>query len=112
MDALTLGLFGGVLVLLGIATAIVRYLKRRVDLGLDPAIIETFRLRVWAWWLLFAPLAGSTSGRKALLTDHTLHGDFLLGPPRVHHPDPNAASRPPCTVLGVLHLHAAAIRAS
>ncbi len=59
MDVLTLGLFGGVLVLLGIATAVVRYLKRRTDLGLDPAIIETFRLRVWAWWLLFAPLAGA-----------------------------------------------------
>lgn len=67
MDALTLGLFGGVLVLLGIATAIVRYLKRRVDLGLDPAIIETFRLRVWAWWLLFAPLAGALLA-GALLT--------------------------------------------
>ncbi len=55
----TLGLFGGVLVLLGIASAAVRFLKRRVDLGLDPAIIETLRLRVWAWWLLFAPLAGA-----------------------------------------------------
>ncbi len=59
MDVLTLELFGGVLVLLGIASAVVRFLKRRVDLGLDPAIIETFRLRVWAWWLLFAPLAGA-----------------------------------------------------
>jgi len=59
MDVLTLGFFGGVLVLLGIVTAVVSYLKRRVDLGLDPAIIETFRLRVWAWWLLFAPLAGA-----------------------------------------------------
>ncbi len=59
MDALTLELFGGVLVLLGIASAVVRFLKRRVDLGLDPAIIETFRLRVWAWWLLFAPLVGA-----------------------------------------------------
>ncbi len=59
MDVLTLELFGGVLVLLGIATAGVRFLKRRGDLGLDPAIVETFRLRVWAWWLLFAPLAGA-----------------------------------------------------
>ncbi|MHB8900942.1 MAG: phosphatidate cytidylyltransferase, partial [Thermoguttaceae bacterium] len=59
MDALTLGLFGGVLVLLGIASTAVHFLKRRVDLGLDPAIVETFRLRVWAWWLLFAPLAGA-----------------------------------------------------
>ena len=66
MDVLTLGLFGGVLVLLGIATAVVRYLKRRVDLGLDPAMIETFRLRVWAWWLLFAPLAGALLAGKML----------------------------------------------
>lgn len=66
MDGLTLGLFGGVLVLLGIATAVVHYLKRRVDLGLDPAIVETFRLRVWAWWLLFAPLAGALLVGKLL----------------------------------------------
>lgn len=59
MDVLTLGLFGGVLVLLGIASTAVRFLRRRVDLGLDPAIVETFRLRVWAWWLLFAPLVGA-----------------------------------------------------
>jgi len=66
MDVLTLGLIGGVLVLLGIATAVVRYLKRRTDLGLDPAIVETFRLRVWAWWLLFAPLAGALLAGKML----------------------------------------------
>ncbi len=66
MDVLTLELFGGVLVLLGIASAVVRFLKRRVDLGLDPAIVETFRLRVWAWWLLFAPLAGALLGGPLL----------------------------------------------
>jgi len=66
MDGITLGLFGGVLVLLGITTAVVRFLRRRVDLGLDPAIVETFRLRVWAWWLLFAPLAGALLTGKLL----------------------------------------------
>jgi phosphatidate cytidylyltransferase len=66
MDVETLGLFGSVLVLLGIATAVVHFLKRRVDLGLDPAIIETFRLRVWSWWLLFAPLAGALLVGKPL----------------------------------------------
>ena len=66
MDAKTLGLFGGVLVLLGIATLVVRFLKRRADLGLDPAIVETFRLRVWAWWMLFAPLAGALLAGKML----------------------------------------------
>jgi phosphatidate cytidylyltransferase len=72
MDVLTLGLFGGVLVLLGIASTVVRFLKRRGDLGLDPAIVETFRLRVWAWWLLFTPLAG------ALLAGEMLTFVFFL----------------------------------
>lgn len=57
MDATTLGLVGGVLVLLGAVTAVVQILKRRTDSAIDPAILETFRLRVRAWWLLCAVLA-------------------------------------------------------
>jgi phosphatidate cytidylyltransferase len=62
----TLGLVGGVLVLLGAATAIVQILKRRTDTTIDPAILETFRLRIHAWWLLCAVLAAS------ILIRHTL----------------------------------------
>ena len=59
MDAKTLGLVGGVLVLLGAATAVVRVLRTRVDSGLDPAIIETLRQRVNAWWILLAALSAA-----------------------------------------------------
>lgn len=59
MDARTLGLVCGVLVVLGAASMVVRYLGRRADSGLDPAIVATFRLRVRAWWVLFAVLAGA-----------------------------------------------------
>ena len=58
-DSRTLSLIGVVLVLLGIAWAIVKVLKRRPESGIDPAILETFRLRVRAWWILFAMLAAA-----------------------------------------------------
>ena len=60
MDVTTLGLVGGVLVLLAAATAVVHILKRRTDSTIDPAILETFRMRIRAWWLLCAVLAAST----------------------------------------------------
>lgn len=56
MDAKTLGLVCGVLVLLGAATAIVSVLRRRSDSGIDPAIVQTFWLRIRAWWILCAVL--------------------------------------------------------
>jgi len=59
MDAKILGLIGGVLVLLGAATAVCFVLKRRTESGLDPAIIGTFWIRIRAWWLLFAGVAGA-----------------------------------------------------
>ncbi len=59
MDARTIGLIGGILLLLGAATAIVQILRGRPDSGVDPAILATFRLRVRAWWLLFAVLAAA-----------------------------------------------------
>ena len=62
----TLGLVGGVLVLLGAATAVVQILKRRTDTTIDPAVLETFRLRIHAWWLLCAVLAASILIRHAL----------------------------------------------
>jgi phosphatidate cytidylyltransferase len=59
MDPETLALVGGVLVLLIAATAVVFVLKRRADSGLDPALLDTFWVRVRAWWVLFAALAGA-----------------------------------------------------
>jgi len=58
-DARTVSLVVGVLVVLGAATAIAGVLRRRVDSGLDPAIVETFWVRIRAWWLLCSVLAGA-----------------------------------------------------
>ena len=52
-DWKTLSLVGGVLVLLGIASAVVYLLKKRADSGPDAAVIETFRLRVRSWLVLY-----------------------------------------------------------
>jgi len=49
----------GVLVLLGSATAVVHVLRRRPDSGINPAILETLRLRVRAWWLLLSVVAAT-----------------------------------------------------
>jgi phosphatidate cytidylyltransferase len=59
LDGQTLGLIGGVLALLGAATAVVQILKRRSDSAVDPAILENFRVRVRAWWFLTTPLAAA-----------------------------------------------------
>ena len=58
-DPKTLILVAGVMVLLAIATAVVHLLRKRQDSGLDTAIVETFRLRVKAWWVLFSILAAA-----------------------------------------------------
>ena len=58
-DPRTLILIGVVLLLLGLCWAIVKVLKRRPESGIDAAILETFRLRVRAWWILFATLAAA-----------------------------------------------------
>ncbi|NLX94932.1 MAG: phosphatidate cytidylyltransferase [Rhodopirellula sp.] len=59
LDGRTLALIGGVLALLGAATAVLQIMRRRVDASVDPAILETFRLRVKAWWILMATLAAA-----------------------------------------------------
>jgi phosphatidate cytidylyltransferase len=56
---LTLGLVGGVLILLAVATVIVHALRHRADSGISPAILETFRLRVRAWWAMCSILAAA-----------------------------------------------------
>ena len=50
---------GGVLVLLAAATVIIRALRARNDSGLNTAILETFRMRVHAWWVLCSILAAT-----------------------------------------------------
>jgi phosphatidate cytidylyltransferase len=64
-DLKTLGLVGGVLILLGAATTIVQVLRHRVDSGINTAILETFRLRVHAWWVLCSVLAAAFIVGKA-----------------------------------------------
>jgi phosphatidate cytidylyltransferase len=55
----TLLLVGGVLILLGGATALVQALRQRSDSGLNVAMLETFRLRIHAWWVLCSLLAAA-----------------------------------------------------
>ena len=64
LDFKTLCLVGGVLALLFVATTIGQRLKRQVDAGLNPALVEAFNLRIRAWWLMCTVLASA----------------FLLGP--------------------------------
>jgi phosphatidate cytidylyltransferase len=72
MDTLTLGLIGFVLLLLIAATVVVSILRRRASAaGLDLALVETFRVRVRAWWILFAGLAA------AFLSDQYLNGHVV-----------------------------------
>ncbi len=55
-DEKTLWLMGGVLVLLAVATGVGQVLKRRLDSGLNPAVVAQFHLRVRTWWLMCAVL--------------------------------------------------------
>jgi phosphatidate cytidylyltransferase len=66
MDPATFGVVGGVLAALGLATGAGQLLKRQSDLGLNPALIEQFNLRVRAWWILCAVLMA------ALLLGHVV----------------------------------------
>ncbi len=55
----TIELLAGTFLVLILATIGVFVLRRMKDPNLDPAVIETFRSRVRAWWLLFCPLVGA-----------------------------------------------------
>src|SRR5208337_5296611 len=59
LELSTLGLVGGVLLLLVAATIVVRALRTRTDSGLNTALLETFRMRVHAWWVLCSILAAT-----------------------------------------------------
>ena len=101
---------GGVLVLLAAATVVIRALRARNDSGLNTAILETFRMRVHAWWVLCSILAATFFiGQTATVV---LFGPGrLLGPAGVHHAHAHAARRPPHAVQGLLRHHALAVRA-
>lgn len=58
-DLQTLGLLGGVLLLLAAAAGTVRFLKSRTDSGLDAAVLASLNHRVRAWFLLFLVLAAA-----------------------------------------------------
>ncbi len=65
IDYKTLGLVGTVLGSLAIATAINQVLRRqRTEIGLNPAVLQTFHSRIRAWWLMCTVLGAA----------------FLLGP--------------------------------
>ncbi len=59
LEPITLGLIGGVLALLTIATFVGRVLRRQPESGINPAAVRTFNLRVRAWWLMCSVLAAA-----------------------------------------------------
>ncbi len=59
LDYRTLGLVGGVLAILAAATMIAQRLKYASDIGLNPALVESFNLRIRAWWLMCTVLAAA-----------------------------------------------------
>jgi phosphatidate cytidylyltransferase len=58
-DIRTLSLVGGVLGLLLAATTIGQRLKYAPDIGLNPAVVDAFNLRIRAWWLMCTVLAAA-----------------------------------------------------
>ena len=58
-DRHTIALLGGVLLVLALVSVIIYFLRKRRDIGFDAAVLDTFRSRIHAWWLLFGMLAAS-----------------------------------------------------
>lgn len=59
MDSLTVGFLGGVLLVLVFATIAICVLRKQRDYGVDPAVLDTMRSRIRAWWLLFGSLVAA-----------------------------------------------------
>lgn len=59
MDSLTVGFLGGVLLVLVFATVAISILRKHRDYGVDPAVLDTIRSRIRAWWLLFGSLVAA-----------------------------------------------------
>ena len=58
-DPYTILLLCGVLLVLALISGIIHTLRKRSDIGIDAAILDTFRSRIHAWWLLFGMLVGA-----------------------------------------------------
>ena len=113
-DVRTLGLVGGVLAMLLVGhERSASGSSTRADSGLNPALVETFNLRIRAWWLMCTVLAAAflLGPASHVATVILVRPDLVLGLARVHHAHAHAARRSPHAVLGLLPLHAAAVRA-
>lgn len=58
-DPRTLGLIGGVLGLLLVATGVGALLRRQISSGLNPALVQDFNSRIRSWWIMCSVLATS-----------------------------------------------------
>lgn len=56
LDLRTIVLAGVVLAVLAIASIVARYLTKQSNPSINPALVQRFVLRLWAWWLMFAIL--------------------------------------------------------
>lgn len=56
LDLRTIVLAGVVLAVLAIASIVARYLTKQSNPSVNPALVQRFVLRLWAWWLMFAIL--------------------------------------------------------
>jgi phosphatidate cytidylyltransferase len=59
MDARTIGLVFGILLVLGTLTAVIHVLRRRGSGAMDRTLVDVLWSRLRAWWMLFACLAGT-----------------------------------------------------
>ena len=59
MEPLTIGMIGGVLLLLAIATGVGQMLNRQESAGINPGVVRNFNLRIRAWWLMLTVLAAA-----------------------------------------------------
>lgn len=90
LDLTTFGMVSSVLALLTAAFGVGQLLKRQVNVGLNPAAIEQFNLRIRAWWLLCAVLLAGflmnravTVGLFGLLSIWALREFITLTPTRM-----------------------------
>jgi phosphatidate cytidylyltransferase len=78
-DARTLGLIGGVLLVLAILSGIAYWLRRHPGSQFDAPVVDTFRRRVRAWLVLFSLLAVAfLVGRAATVVLFGLIGFWAL----------------------------------
>ncbi|MCG8584925.1 MAG: phosphatidate cytidylyltransferase [Pirellulales bacterium] len=59
MEPLTIGMIGGVLLVLAIATGVGQMLNRQESTGINPGVVRNFNLRIRAWWLMLTVLGAA-----------------------------------------------------